>query len=74
MGAWSSYRISYRSTTKICRPELPFDRRNMMDWEPSNRRMVKGIHGENQRGDRIREGKIIKEMCGAHRGIVKRRL
>jgi hypothetical protein len=37
-------------------------------------RKVKGIHGDNQRGDRIREGKIVKEMCGALQGIMKRRL
>jgi hypothetical protein len=66
--------MSARSTTKICRPELPSDRRNVMGWEPSNRRKVKGIHGDNQRGDRIQEGKIVKDMCGALWGIMKRRL
>jgi hypothetical protein len=66
--------MSAQSTTKICRPELPSDRRNMMGREPSNRRKVKGIHGDNQRGDRIREGKLIKEMHRALWGVIKRRL
>jgi hypothetical protein len=66
--------MSTRITTEICRPELPSDRRNVMGWEPSNRRKVKGIHRDNKRGDRIREGRIVKEMCAALRGIMKRRL
>jgi hypothetical protein len=66
--------MSSQSTTKICRPELPSDRRNVMGREPSNRRKVKGIHGDNQRGDMIQEGKLVKEMRRALLGVIKRRL
>jgi len=66
--------MSAQSTKNICRPELASDRRNMMGRENSKRRKVKEIHGDNQRGDRIREGNLIREMRGDLWGVIKRRL